>query len=812
MGMKQLFLISFLIEFSFAPIHLVQAQDRLESRALSEAAASNTPTRAQRNEAVLERIGVNNQCFKNIAEQVAYDNRNSGFFSWFGLKVSNGLTRAGNVVLSKKNETVSNNAIDSNYCEKNYGRVFNNPHETLEQFRTAQAPRLRGKLTISAINQIGSCEIRAPGIPNAEITRANKIVASRYFYGMGVIERYTSTLIDQIAAIDASLPSQNLPQNLPVMSAMGAGAFKCEQELARFPEAKAKCQNYRTCPRASVEKLLPTVEDMAKQYLLIRDLEKDLAQLKSDRTVTNYGANPGDRIVDASVLSAQKQVRIYNDKIRALEDVRKSVLLRYPFMENGTEFRKAMLEYDRNPIATTLKVSVQAAFRKQKSSERALLIRELKKYQSYAECFQNKTSYPEACEDTQELEVGLKKADDLTGKTFVNPTQARTLLGNIYKKNGFNLPEFLSAASSDGSMAYQACMVEKSINKKEYQRTGITSAVDIALIVTPLGLAAGAIKASATAALRLASFASAVEVGGAAYYSSRSINAIAKNCVSVKAKLQSVVSEPAKADSCPSIENPISTAIKSYDDCAQAAILSAVDFGFFGVSARSARTVLNEAKAARAATPATTGSSRGTRPSGSGEAPSNKARALLPQNTFDRPLSSFENADLNNLSNAVTYRKGTPEYKARFDGGSGHVAVVTGELNGVPVFLKVVDAGPQRATGLRRTENVLDELRMNQAMSDLGVGPRSFGYTVGPDGRYRVATELLEGRTINLNQGLQADLTPRVRQQITDLQNRLERLGFRNETDPQFMITNDGRVLVIDTEFWTFNRPALNPD
>lgn len=386
-----------------------------------------------------------NQCFRGVQNQLAYDLRDPSGFASFGL----GWTR-----LFSNSEDLQRVQIGANSCKQQFGASFQRP-ESLSSFRQQITQPLTGKINPAMLTHINGCQLQTE--------EHSKKLASRYLYGLGTIERYLSALTDQIASIESTLEGQGRllgGRDCSYMNGPGAG----QDPGLPFPEVRAKCEAYQRCSRLPENVMNEYYQDLQRDYERFIANERNLRQVESD--IAGLNQRMFIETTPQDILELRQKTALS----AAIKDEQNHLLSQHAFLQPGSEFRRQMDRNFRN--AGNPQAVLKEAYKNQRRIDVRLLNGEIIKYQRYVACFRNTTSLPEQCptpENGDSLErfaIDLRKADEMTGFSF-------------------------SQDSSPQSLRYQACLAKNSADEVKYREVGQTAAIDIALTAVPVGIAAG---------------------------------------------------------------------------------------------------------------------------------------------------------------------------------------------------------------------------------------------------------------------------------------------------------------------------------
>ncbi|MES2801449.1 MAG: hypothetical protein V4654_03070 [Bdellovibrionota bacterium] len=159
-------------------------------------------------------------------------------------------------------------------------------------------------------------------------------------------------------------------------------------------------------------------------------------------------------------------------------------------------------------------------------------------------------------------------------------------------------------------------------------------------------------------------------------------------------------------------------------------------------------------------------------------------------------LSDFENVELRKAS--VVQSIATRGSK-RTEGFSGvnNDGLEIRQLNGKVFFTKIIPAREEAA--------VIREAFFAKKMADMGIGPQFLGTFRGSDGKFRIATEFIDGTDLKIIKNgayeeIQGDLkfvTDKTVSEIREINRKLLDAGI-NPTDLSFRINKNGKPFVID--------------
>ena len=138
-------------------------------------------------------------------------------------------------------------------------------------------------------------------------------------------------------------------------------------------------------------------------------------------------------------------------------------------------------------------------------------------------------------------------------------------------------------------------------------------------------------------------------------------------------------------------------------------------------------------------------------------------------------------------------------------GGLGNAGVFRGALNGRQVVVKVSDP-------VARTErDVLNEARMTMVLNRIGLGAEFHGMVELPDGGIGLVIDYVEGIALPFRRSTLVPTGYLMRSHAREILNAgelIDRAGIRYAPDMQFILTPQGRAVLVDPEFFHFEVPA----
>lgn len=522
----------------------------LGADAVNELGTGQRAPHSSQTQASFENRPGQNECFRGIQAQLAYDLRTPSEFASFGLSWTK--------FFDRKSEDLQRVQLGANSCQQQFGASLNRP-EPLSSFRQEISRSLSEKINPSMLAHIDGCQLQTE--------KQSKRLMSRYYYGLGTLERYLSTLVDQLASIESTLDGRSRllgGRDCSYLNGPGAG----QDPGLPFPELRKKCENYQKCSRLPENVMNDYYQDLQKDYERFLRNEAELKKLNSSQV--------RNQMIQMSAQGFASAERVTHDeratKIQDLENEQTHLLSQHAFLQAGSEFRKTMDHHFQ--LAGSPKAVLKEAYQKQRRSDVRLLNQEVIKYQRYVACFRNTAHIPEQCPDPnrreslEEFTIDLKKADDLTG-------------------------DFFSQEDSPTSLRYQACLANNSADEVKYLEIGQSAALDIALTAAPVGIAASTLAKGGRMALgRLTRLGASVDIGGGAYYTTQGLAAVAEHCSSEKEQLSQIVAQPENLNNlCPSETNPVSAAVRNLDACMDNVFAAAVDGVPFVAAGAASRTV-----------------------------------------------------------------------------------------------------------------------------------------------------------------------------------------------------------------------------
>jgi len=145
-------------------------------------------------------------------------------------------------------------------------------------------------------------------------------------------------------------------------------------------------------------------------------------------------------------------------------------------------------------------------------------------------------------------------------------------------------------------------------------------------------------------------------------------------------------------------------------------------------------------------------------------------------------------------------------------GGKGNAGIYKAVHQNKHVAIKVLNLSTRSSeSGMVREAKTL--LQLNK----LNLGVEFIGFTRTPKGELALVTQFLSGTSVSMHQdshheaGNQAKITSQTLSDVLTTAKGLIFLGYQITIDMQFMITNEGRALLIDPEFFYLHRPKSLP-
>lgn len=134
-------------------------------------------------------------------------------------------------------------------------------------------------------------------------------------------------------------------------------------------------------------------------------------------------------------------------------------------------------------------------------------------------------------------------------------------------------------------------------------------------------------------------------------------------------------------------------------------------------------------------------------------------------------------------------------------GGLGNSGILKAMLNGRSVVIK------------KAPRELVKESRWFMVMNKMGLGPEFHGITILEDGTPGIVTEFLDGAPFSYNSDAsklqEIELTAKMERQVRATGTLLHQAGITYAPDLQFMLTRDGRAVVIDPEYFELAPPLV---
>lgn len=403
-------------------------------------------------------------------------------------------------------------------------------------------------------------------------------VVDRFYASHIQIEEYSQAIIEQLAAVDALIPSSE-----PILLGRPCAQFSL------YPQLKSKCENLSRCPRHSEDSKKKFFEEGAAEYEVYRRVEQKLSELKTAFAGASVAVSRAE-----SRGSIERTTRVQlalQAEIRQAEELKAQLLAQHPHF-SGAPFKRVMDRDFRGDLSSEQKrVLFERAFNAQNQENRRLLNLELMRMESLRSCLTNSSSIAPGCEDRDKINRDLLKTSQ-----------------RVDWQNKFSSQRRPDRDLQKG-LQRQMCLVENTVDRQGVQETAGEIATEVGIFValtvtTGVGgvLSAGG-RGSAVLASRLSRVASAVEVGGSAYYTSQAVQVAAESCGQERAALQREMARMNQNQVCPSIENPTVQAVNELDNCVLDSMLAGAEALGFGVAVKVARNVRQGARVAPAPEP-----------------------------------------------------------------------------------------------------------------------------------------------------------------------------------------------------------------
>ena len=175
--------------------------------------------------------------------------------------------------------------------------------------------------------------------------------------------------------------------------------------------------------------------------------------------------------------------------------------------------------------------------------------------------------------------------------------------------------------------------------------------------------------------------------------------------------------------------------------------------------------------------------------------------------TVDKAVGSFINQDLKNsrVLQKIDDTKFSSE-QSLFK-GDNNAGIEIMEYQGKKVFAKIKFPPNDRNLTEKQLkileENFLNEVSYVKKLSDLGVGPKFHGVFKGPDGKYRIVTDFIDGYEVHLGDidEVAGKMSLSTVKDINTKARDLIKAGI-DPLDIQFRVGADGKAHVIDPEYF----------
>lgn len=405
-------------------------------------------------------------------------------------------------------------------------------------------------------------------------------VIDRFYASHIQIEEYSQAIIEQLASVDALIPSEE-----PILLGRPCAQF------SPYPQLRSKCENLARCPRHSEESKKKFFEEGVAEYEVYRQVEQKLSEL---RTAFAGASIAVSRAESRGAIERTTRVQFaLQAEIRQAEELKAQFLAQHPHF-SGAQFKRVMERDFRADLSSEQKLALfERAFNAQNQENRRLLNLELMRMESLRACLTNSASTAPGCEDRDKINRDLLKTSqrvDWQNKLRSQRRPDRDLQSGLQR---------------------QMCLVENTVDRQGVQETAGEIATEVGIFValtvtTGVGgvLSAGG-RGSAVLASRLSRVASAVEVGGSAYYTSQAVQVAAESCGQERAALQAEMARMNQNQVCPSIENPTVQAVNELDNCVLDSMLAGAEALGFGAAVKVARNVRQGSRVVTAPAPTT---------------------------------------------------------------------------------------------------------------------------------------------------------------------------------------------------------------
>lgn len=175
--------------------------------------------------------------------------------------------------------------------------------------------------------------------------------------------------------------------------------------------------------------------------------------------------------------------------------------------------------------------------------------------------------------------------------------------------------------------------------------------------------------------------------------------------------------------------------------------------------------------------------------------------------SVDKAVSSFVNQDLKSsrVLQKIEDTKFTSE-QSLFK-GENNAGIEIMDYHGKKVFAKIKFPPSDRNLTEKQLqileENFLNEVSYVKKLSDLGLGPKFHGVFKGPDGKYRIVTDFIDGYEVHLGDidEVAGKMSLSTVKDINSKARELIKAGI-DPLDIQFRVGADGKAHVIDPEYF----------